>query len=76
MYTDVLAIDAIFFQYPEKQFEESKVMREIVKCYSGFNIYGKSQTPTKAPAISSGKDKITYSILKGVFFFVYNLVIF
>ena len=58
IYTDVLAIDAIYFQYPEKQFEESKVMREITKCYSGFKIYTNEKSSMldqgKSPAISTG----------------------
>ncbi len=58
IYTDVLAIDAIYFQYPEKQFEESKVMREITKCYSGFKIYSNEKSSVldqgKFPAISTG----------------------
>ena len=58
MYTDVLAIDAIYFQYPDKQFEESKVMREIKKCYSGFKINHTANnlvtSQEKFPAISTG----------------------
>ena len=59
MYTDVLAIDAIYFQYPEKQFEESKVVREVNKCYSGFKVFSKfdaskSDSFNNSPAISTG----------------------
>ena len=78
IYTDILAIDAIFFQYPEKQFEEGKVVREIKKCYSGFKINNTSKISdqNKFPAISTGLIFffIRLVVLKSVFkFFIQEL---
>ncbi len=36
MHTEVLAMDAIYFRNPKIQFEESKIVRELNKSYSGF----------------------------------------
>ena len=34
----MLAIDALKYRYPKLQFGESKIFRELKKCYSGFYI--------------------------------------
>jgi poly(ADP-ribose) glycohydrolase len=59
LYTDVLAIDALYLKYPERQFEEAKVRREIEKCFAGFRVYKSANDDdnllsTKYPAISTG----------------------
>jgi poly(ADP-ribose) glycohydrolase len=51
LYTDILAIDALCFRYPKMQFNESKVLRELIKCYSGFKT---NSSTSNLPAVSTG----------------------
>ena len=53
-------MDAIYFQYPYLQFDESKVVRELKKCFSGFKIKNEpnhkeeNSSAKKYPAVSTG----------------------
>ena len=50
-YNDLIAIDALKFRYPKQQFDESKIVRELKKCFCGFKSYANTE---KLPAISTG----------------------
>ena len=58
MYTDILVLDALYFRYPKAQFNESKIVRELKKCFSGFKTETNANTTNSLPvnhaAIATG----------------------
>ena len=59
LFTNVLAMDALYIKNRNSQFQDSKIERELIKSYSGFkhktNEYGNLSKENKIyPAISTG----------------------
>lgn len=55
LYTDVLAIDALKYRDFKSQFTERKIVRELIKSYTGFNAFNIHDDSGKImPVIATG----------------------